>query len=129
MSGEPPGSPGVTTGTLRLLPLFKATAPLQRCGREEMERVRRSLQQIGDRDRIGYGPLVNDAGLARLGVDDQITSPVLMVGSKVIRYLRWAAVDRFSLMPLSRIEGIVAIRPNLQPRIAEADGTLIVRDA
>jgi hypothetical protein len=32
-------------------------------------------------------------------------------------------------MPLSRIEGIVAIRPNLQPRIAEADGTLIVRDA
>ena len=102
---------------------------MQRCGREEMERVRRSLQQIGDRDRIGYGPLVNDAGLARLGVDDQITSPVLMVGSKVIRYLRWAAVDRFSLMPLSRIEGIVAIRPNLQPRIAEADGTLIVRDA
>ena len=52
-----------------------------------------------------------------------------MVGSKVIRYLRWAAVDRFSLMPLSRIEGIVAIRPNLQARIVEADGTLIVRGA
>ena len=32
----------------------------------------------------------------------------------------------FSLMPLSRIEGIVAIRPNLQARIVEADGTLIV---
>jgi hypothetical protein len=35
----------------------------------------------------------------------------------------------FSLMPLSRIEGIVAIRPNLQARIVEADGTLIVRGA
>jgi thiamine biosynthesis lipoprotein len=32
----------------------------------------------------------------------------------------------FSLMPLSRIEGIVAIRPNLQARMVEADGTLIV---
>jgi hypothetical protein len=32
-------------------------------------------------------------------------------------------------MPLSRIEGIVAIRPNLQARIVEADGTLIVRGA
>jgi thiamine biosynthesis lipoprotein len=35
----------------------------------------------------------------------------------------------FSLMPLSRIEGIVAIRPNLQARIVEPDGTLIVRGA
>jgi FAD:protein FMN transferase len=35
----------------------------------------------------------------------------------------------FSLMPLSRIEGILAIRPNLQARIVEADGTLIVRGA
>ncbi|WMT73353.1 FAD:protein FMN transferase [Bradyrhizobium sp. Ash2021] len=32
----------------------------------------------------------------------------------------------FSLMPLSRIRDIVAIRPNLQARIVEADGTLIV---
>jgi len=32
----------------------------------------------------------------------------------------------FSSMPLSRIEHIVAVRPNLQARIVEADGTLIV---
>ena len=32
----------------------------------------------------------------------------------------------FSSMPLSRIERIVAVRPNLQARIVEADGTLIV---
>ena len=32
----------------------------------------------------------------------------------------------FSAMPLSRIEHIVAVRPNLQARIVEADGTLIV---
>ena len=32
----------------------------------------------------------------------------------------------FSAMPLSRIERIVAVRPNLQARIVEADGTLIV---
>jgi FAD:protein FMN transferase len=32
----------------------------------------------------------------------------------------------FSSMPLSRIEPIVAVRPNLQARIVEADGTLIV---
>jgi hypothetical protein len=32
-------------------------------------------------------------------------------------------------MPLSRIEGIVVIRPNLQARTVEADGTLIVRGA
>jgi len=35
----------------------------------------------------------------------------------------------FSSMPLSRIEHIVAVRPNLQARIVEADGTLIVRGA
>jgi thiamine biosynthesis lipoprotein len=35
----------------------------------------------------------------------------------------------FSLMPLSRIEGVLAIRTNLQARIVEADGTLIVRGA
>jgi len=35
----------------------------------------------------------------------------------------------FSAMPLSRIEHIVAVRPNLQARIVEADGTLIVRAA
>jgi hypothetical protein len=33
------------------------------------------------------------------------------------------------LPPLSRIEGIVAIRLKLQARIVEADGTLIVRGA
>ena len=32
----------------------------------------------------------------------------------------------FSSMPLSRIEHIAAVRPNLQARIVEADGTLIV---
>jgi hypothetical protein len=35
----------------------------------------------------------------------------------------------FSSMPLSRIEHIVAVRPNLQARFVEADGTLIVRGA
>lgn len=35
----------------------------------------------------------------------------------------------FSLMPLSRIRDIVAVRPNVQARIVEADGALIVCSA
>jgi len=35
----------------------------------------------------------------------------------------------FSLMPLSRIRDIVAIRPNVQARIVEASGTLIILGA
>ena len=35
----------------------------------------------------------------------------------------------FSLMPLSRIQDILAIRPNAQARIVEAGGTLVVLGA
>jgi FAD:protein FMN transferase len=35
----------------------------------------------------------------------------------------------FSLMPVSRIQNVVAARPNVQARIVEADGTLIVCSA
>lgn len=35
----------------------------------------------------------------------------------------------FSLMPVSRIQDVVAARPNVQARIVEADGTLIVCNA
>ncbi len=35
----------------------------------------------------------------------------------------------FSMMPLSRIQGIVAVRPNVQARIVEAGGPLIVYGA
>jgi FAD:protein FMN transferase len=35
----------------------------------------------------------------------------------------------FSLMPVSRIQDVVAARPNVQARIVEADGTFIVCNA
>ena len=35
----------------------------------------------------------------------------------------------FSLMPVSRIQGIVSIRPNVQARVTDSGGTLIVCDA